>query len=528
MLLKEELVEAQLAKILASDDFKNAHQLQRFLTYVVECSLQGKEDRLSAYFVATNALGRGEGFTPDEDPIVRVLASQLRRRLDLFNQGIGIDDAIHISLPKGGYTPLIEENRRISSLGQADGNGSQPSELNSEITPVVIVELFENDSNQFCEEFVQDLFYELVSALNKFILVRVLPQKEATVSSSTLLDQNHKNTTVYRLNGSCRSIEDVAHIRVFLTEESSGISIWSQSFQLDAKQPNNPATCLPLVAEIAPIIAEDSGVIFTDLLSKNSASGVNQNNAIGLIVASFSFTNQPDEASFIVARAAVQRAIELAPYSSYAWSRLSNILLDGYYFGYGGLAQSKHLLDSAYKHSLKAKELAPRNASSNLAYSNVLFGLGHFDEAVHTGELSISLNPLDIGLAGDHGYRRAMKGGWTEGLQFIEDARKNNRSIPARWVFAELCNYYLDGQFAKALEISRSVDFPGFFIYQAILTCLHCKIGNEDEAKDAMANLRRLKPNLKLSDLQTILGRYTTDLMASEVVECLKGNFEIS
>jgi len=528
MQLKKEKVGEQLAKILSSDGFKSAHQLQRFLTYVVECSIQGREDRLSAYFVATNALGRGKGFTPDDDPIVRVLASRLRRRLDHYNQSVGIDDTIHISLPKGGYTPLIEENMRGDTLGDKFSSASQSDGMSTKITPIVLVELFESDASQFCKEFAQDLFYELVSSLNKFTLVRVLPQNKKTTLSSLSPKDEHNTSSVYRLNGNCRTVEGIAHVRVFLTEDPSGISIWSQTYQIDATQSNNPTTCLPLVAEIAPTLAKVSGVIFTDLLGKNSASGLSQDNAIGLIVASYGFTNQPEEAGFIVARAAVQRAVEIAPHSSYAWSRFSTILLDGYYFGFGGLAQSNSLLDLAYKYALKAKELAPLSCTSNLVYSNALFGLGHFDEAVKAGEYAITMNPLNIDLAAEHGHRRAMKGGWVEGLQFIEAARKNNRIIPARWVFTELCFHYLNGRFEIAMEISRSVDFPDFYIYQAILTCLYNKIGNKAKAQNAMANLQKLKPNLKLDDLQIILGRYTTDIMANKIIKSLRKNFEIN
>lgn len=95
----------QLNRILDSSAFRNSLRLSRFLAFVVEAALAGKSARIKAYAIATGALGRGTGFDPQTDPIVRVEAVRLRQALTRYYAGAGSCDPLVISLPRGTYVP---------------------------------------------------------------------------------------------------------------------------------------------------------------------------------------------------------------------------------------------------------------------------------------------------------------------------------------------------------------------------------------------------------------------------------------
>lgn len=97
-------VEAQLARMLASASFRQAERSATLLRYLVSRSLHGDGDRLKEYTVGVEALGRGVGFDPRTDPIVRAEASRLRGRLERYYAGPGAADTLLIELPKGAYT----------------------------------------------------------------------------------------------------------------------------------------------------------------------------------------------------------------------------------------------------------------------------------------------------------------------------------------------------------------------------------------------------------------------------------------
>jgi hypothetical protein len=113
-----EEIRAALDRIAASDAFRGCPQLIAFLRYVVEATLRGGQDRIKGYTIAVEALGRGDDFNPQDDPIVRVEAMRLRRALQRYYANGGRADAVQIVLPLGSYVPLF---RRGASRAAASG-----------------------------------------------------------------------------------------------------------------------------------------------------------------------------------------------------------------------------------------------------------------------------------------------------------------------------------------------------------------------------------------------------------------------
>ena len=65
-------------RVLGSEEFRASPNLTAFLRFIVERTLEGREDTIKAYTVATEVLGRPESFDPQVDPIVRVEATRLQ------------------------------------------------------------------------------------------------------------------------------------------------------------------------------------------------------------------------------------------------------------------------------------------------------------------------------------------------------------------------------------------------------------------------------------------------------------------
>lgn len=104
-----QLIRECLDKILNSGEFKTTPQLRTFLQFIVDAALKDRKQDLKGHIIAVEALGRGPGFDPNTDPIVRVEAARLRTRLSNYYSGSGTSDPIQISVPKGGYEPVFEE-----------------------------------------------------------------------------------------------------------------------------------------------------------------------------------------------------------------------------------------------------------------------------------------------------------------------------------------------------------------------------------------------------------------------------------
>ena len=101
-------IQAELERILTSETFRGAERSRTLLRFIIDEAVQGRADRLKDYTLGSEALGRGQNFDPRTDPIARVEALRLRSRLDVYYATEGVNDAVRISLPKGGYAPLFE------------------------------------------------------------------------------------------------------------------------------------------------------------------------------------------------------------------------------------------------------------------------------------------------------------------------------------------------------------------------------------------------------------------------------------
>jgi hypothetical protein len=104
-------IRAALGRIVAGPSLKKSPQLANFLTFVVDETLAGRADRIKAYNIAADALGRNENFDPQSDPIVRVEAGRLRRALAHYYANGGCDDPIVIDLPRGCYVPVFRSDK---------------------------------------------------------------------------------------------------------------------------------------------------------------------------------------------------------------------------------------------------------------------------------------------------------------------------------------------------------------------------------------------------------------------------------
>jgi len=102
-----EEVERQLARILLSPDFVNASRLAAFLQYIMAKTLTGKADQIKEYTIGIEVFDKPESFDPRLDTLVRVQASKLRARLAKYYSGPGLQDPIHIDLPRGTYVPVV-------------------------------------------------------------------------------------------------------------------------------------------------------------------------------------------------------------------------------------------------------------------------------------------------------------------------------------------------------------------------------------------------------------------------------------
>ena len=110
-----------LRGILESEAFSSSKRCCDFLSYVVEHTLTGQQQELKERTIAVAVFGRDPSYDSHEDAIVRIKASEVRKRLGHYYAGDGKRASIHISLPRGGYIPIFARSESIPVSGQVSG-----------------------------------------------------------------------------------------------------------------------------------------------------------------------------------------------------------------------------------------------------------------------------------------------------------------------------------------------------------------------------------------------------------------------
>ncbi|MEF3128736.1 hypothetical protein [Rhizobium leguminosarum] len=122
----------QLDRILSSRDFDLPQRARRFLQFIIEETLDGREGYLKAFTIAQAVFGRNASFDAQSDPCVRVEASRIRRELERYYLLEGSQDDIVIAVPKGRYVPSFR--MREVSDGQATAPAQKPPPMPMDAT----------------------------------------------------------------------------------------------------------------------------------------------------------------------------------------------------------------------------------------------------------------------------------------------------------------------------------------------------------------------------------------------------------
>jgi hypothetical protein len=115
----------ELDAILNSPVFQTSKRCQQFLSYVVRHRLEGNDERLKERTIGVDLFQRPAGYATGDDAVVRVLAGEVRRRLDQYYQTTPNNSPVRIELRVGTYTP--EFNRAQPALSPLPGTERFPS-----------------------------------------------------------------------------------------------------------------------------------------------------------------------------------------------------------------------------------------------------------------------------------------------------------------------------------------------------------------------------------------------------------------
>src|ERR1700758_5327563 len=224
-------VRDQLARIVNSSGFVSSARLCRFLTHIVNRTIEGDLDSLKEFSIAMEGFDRTSEYDPNIDAIVRVEARRLRAKLKAYyEEGQGAVDPVLIGLRPGSYVPVF---RRLDA---------QPAKHREEIVAApppgricVAVVAFVNmspepEQDYFCDGISEEITNSLtrVSGLNVIARTSAFHFKGANIDIREVGQRLGANLVI---EGSVRKAGEQLRITAQAIQTESGHHVWSETFR---------------------------------------------------------------------------------------------------------------------------------------------------------------------------------------------------------------------------------------------------------------------------------------------------------
>ena len=104
---EQEAIREELDRVLASPHFNHSKRYPAFLRYIVEEAIAGRAEDIKERTIGIQVFGRPVDYETNTDPIVRVTAGAIRRRLLQYYLEPEHKNELNIELPPGTYVPTF-------------------------------------------------------------------------------------------------------------------------------------------------------------------------------------------------------------------------------------------------------------------------------------------------------------------------------------------------------------------------------------------------------------------------------------
>src|SRR6201982_950587 len=228
-------VRDQLARVVNSPGFVSSVRLCRFLTHIVNRTIDGDIDSLKEFSIAMEVFDRSSDYDPNIDAIVRVEARRLRTKLKAYyEEGPGTVDPVLIGLRPGSYVPVFRWLDPQPAKPH-DGIVSAPSPGRRCVAVLPFVNMSpEPEQDYFCDGITEEIPNSLtgVSGLNVIARTSAFHFKGANIDVREVGQRLGADLVI---EGSVRKAGEQLRITAQAIQTESGHHIWSETFRRELK-----------------------------------------------------------------------------------------------------------------------------------------------------------------------------------------------------------------------------------------------------------------------------------------------------
>jgi TolB-like protein len=533
-------VRAELGRVLSSQAFEQAGRASQFLRFVVEEALAGRSERLKGYAIAVAVFDRPDDFDAQADPVVRVEAGRLRRRLMEYYLAEGHHDTIRIELPRGGYVPRFRyaappatdpdpngeapatvlplrggwplaaaalllavlvlsvwqlSRRSDEPLSLATAGLEAPHVVTHPRPRLLVLPLDDLSGDPNLSLFSRGLTDEILSAFVYFGILEVASPATRLPASTSLASLRAQFDAGYALTGNIRLIDDRVRLSMRLIETDSGTQLWARAFDEPLAQSEDLSAQQNLAHEIGVMLASPYGPVFAHEIARTAGRATESLNPFECVLRFYGYVETLDVAVHADARACLQRTVEEVPDYAEAWAGLATLHLHEHVYGFNPLPDAPPPLERALEAARRSLDLD----GSGRAVAVTLIGIRHaagddagFERAI---ERALEIVPPHPAILAHVGFLLTLSGDWERGIPMLDQAIPLTAN-PPQWLMAAYAFRYLETEdYAEALDAALRMDAPNWFVAPMTVAAAAALADRPDIAERETARLLALYPS---------------------------------
>ncbi|NJO33754.1 MAG: hypothetical protein HC869_12020 [Rhodospirillales bacterium] len=547
----DEEVRLQLSTLLGRTEFHASERNRRFLTYIVEETLQGRADRIKAYSIAIAAFDRSDDFDPLTDPIVRIEASRLRRSLEHYYLTSGKSDPIRIDMPKGSYVatfshraPEVELHSPVSPAAEEmpatpahmpeptsnppapiAGRARNPWIWAAAVALVVVVAIqatyawkrheagsvaaatrgpslvvlpFENVGAEGSLDFVaRGLTFEIINSLTRFSDLFVFGPE----TSFEIGEPNLRTTSLralepdYILYGSVYSTDETLRVSAILADAHTNRSVWSTNLDRNLSTANLLSIQSDIAEQVASAIGQPYGAVFNLTAEDIATRPLASLRSYECVVRFRQRWREYDQRDYGDMRACLEQTIAADPYYARAYASLALLDLDTVRFGFGKDRIKVDPLQEAADLALQSIELDPREPDGYLALSMAYWYLEDYEASIAATKRGLAVDPHNTDLMAELGLRYSYMEKWSLSQPLIAEAFARNPATPSGYRIATFQYHYMRGEYHAALQEALQIK-ARYVLYGHLATAaVYGQLGDKANAEAALAEVLEIEPS---------------------------------
>ena len=522
-------VREHLERVLRAEKFEASERNRRFLRHVVEEALAGRANRIKAYSIATVALGRGEDFDPQIDPIVRIEAHRLRRALAYYYMTAGKEDRIRIDIPKGSYVPAfvsvddadpgpgpVVEKEKVPEKKPATGPGGPPTIL---VTP------FEAEFDQAAyPNLTRGLTRQVVAGLSRFADLTVLGSDTTFAFSS--LNEAEKDALGKQVDlivaGGCGLSGGRFSIEAFLVDAKTNQVVWGETFERDLRPDDIVSVRDEIANRIVRTLAQSYGVIFSRNVREIEGRPPRDLLSYQCVMSFYQYARTFDRTMYQDVRGCLEKTVARSPDYAEAHACLSQICSDGYRFNFVPQAEQRENLDRSVELARRAIALAPRSSRGHHALALAYWFLGDVPGSLDAFETALDLNPNATEVMADLGQRYVLLGEWDKGVPLVEESYRRNPGQPGTYRIGLSLFHFAHDRYAEALVEARKIRAPHLVFGHIAEAIALAGMGRQKEAAPCIGRIEEIDPRFLGRAGEDLIARHVHPELAMKIIRMLR------